>query len=264
MSDEQFKTLPTGKPHVSFSEVSTWVGCSYRHKLQQIDKVPVVEEPSPFPEYGTACHAVTEHYINTKELDVSIATNHIKEVWQRDNLDDVDGWCKQAEESLVDVPAFMDETFPGWEAIEAEHQLYEKIDELPHAFKGYIDAIITVPGRGGKKKYWIIDWKTSSWGWNRMKRDDKTVQSQIILYKNFWCKKTGINPRDVSCGFILLKRAAKAGAHCELIKVSAGPVATERSLKVVNNMVKTVKKGIAIKNRFSCEYCEFKDTEHCT
>ena len=31
--------FPTGKPHVSFSEIKAWKECSWRHKLIYIDKI---------------------------------------------------------------------------------------------------------------------------------------------------------------------------------------------------------------------------------
>jgi len=44
--------FPTGKPHVSYSEVRNWKECPYRHKLLQIDKIDVFE-PSPYLDFGT-------------------------------------------------------------------------------------------------------------------------------------------------------------------------------------------------------------------
>ena len=32
-------TFPTGKPHVSFSEIKIWKECPWRHKLTYIDKI---------------------------------------------------------------------------------------------------------------------------------------------------------------------------------------------------------------------------------
>ena len=63
---------------------------------------------------------------------------------------------------------------------------------------------------------------------------------------------------------MILKKAAKPGEHCELFSISLGEVPINRSLKVVSNMITAVKKGIALKNRDSCMWCEFKNTEHCT
>ena len=45
-------TFPTGKPHVSFSEVKVWKECSYRHKLAYVDKLDSYEA-NPYADYGT-------------------------------------------------------------------------------------------------------------------------------------------------------------------------------------------------------------------
>jgi hypothetical protein len=90
------------------------------------------------------------------------------------------------------------------------------------------------------------------------------VKAQLGLYKNFWCQKNPSVPfKDVRCGFILLKKMAKPGEHCELFSVSMGEVPINRSLKVVSSMITSVKRGVYVKNRDSCTYCEFKNTEHC-
>ena len=47
--------FPTGKQHVSFSEVKQWKECPYRHKLAYIEKIDMFE-PSPFLDFGTAVH----------------------------------------------------------------------------------------------------------------------------------------------------------------------------------------------------------------
>jgi hypothetical protein len=57
--------FPTGKPHISFSELFAWKECPYRHKLLHIDKLGSFE-PSPFLGFGTGVHASCEDYIETK------------------------------------------------------------------------------------------------------------------------------------------------------------------------------------------------------
>jgi hypothetical protein len=261
--------LPTGKPHISFSEIRTWKECSYRHKLQHVLKIDL-GKPGPLMDFGTAVHASCENFLKTRVMDVSIATNLIKSVWEKNKdiegfeLSTIDKFIKEATDILADVPKWMDESFPNWEFIDAEHYLYEPIDGHPHAFKGFIDGVIKCNSSKNKPIIWLIDWKTTSWGWSMDKKTDDMIKSQLILYKNFWTNKTQTNPKDVRCGFVLLKRAAKPGNHCELISVSVGDVTTNRSLKIVNNMLSSVKRGIAIKNRSSCTYCEYKDTPHCT
>ena len=263
-----YELLPTGKQHVSFSEWRSWSECSYRHKLQQIVKINL-GKPSPHMDFGTACHAAHEEFIKTKVMDPSIALKIICEVWDKNKEfvgfepSKLDGWLLEATSILLDVPKFYDETFPDWTPIDAEHELYEPIEKHPHAFKGFIDAVISVPNKKGKPTIWVLDAKTCGWGWDTRKKSDPMVKAQLVFYKNFWSKKAGVDPKNVRCGFVLLKRTAKAGAHCELIPVSVGDVTTTRSLKMLSNMLVSIKRGIAMKNRSSCQWCDYRGTEHC-
>ena len=38
----------------------------------------------------------------------------------------------------------------------------------------------------------------------------------------------------------------------------------EKSIKMVTNMISSVKKNLFLKNRNSCTFCEYYNTEHCT
>jgi hypothetical protein len=148
--------------------------------------------------------------------------------------------------------------------VSAEEMLYEEIEGKDIKFKGFIDVVIKVPRKKGTWKHWILDWKTSkAYGWDRRKKQDFLVQAQIILYKHFWATKNDIPMRDVGCGFILLKRGGKPGKMCDLVTVSGGPKAIDKSTKMVRNMIGMVRKGMSLKNRDSCMFCVYKDTEHC-
>jgi len=265
-----FQTLPTGKPHVSFSEVKLWKECSFRHNLIHIKKIDL-SKPSPVLDFGTAVHASCEQYLLTREMNSQIAFDHLDEAWKKHegNVDFSFATLEKAKSEvsqiLAEVPAFLDKEFPEWQVVDAEHQLYEAVEGHPHAFKGFIDGVIKAKGKRGETVYWILDWKTTVRGWFREKRSDEMVKAQLALYKNYWCQKNPQVPfKDVRCGFVLLKKSAKPGEHCELFSVSLGEVPIKKSLKVVGNMLTSVKRGIAIKNRDACTYCEYKGTEHCT
>lgn len=266
----QFELLPTGKPHVSFSEVKLWKECSYRHSLVHVKKINVFE-PSPILEFGTAVHSACEHYLLHKEIKLELVTEHLAKAWSENvgkkGFDDTTLALMAGEATaiLTELPQFLDASFPEWSIVDAEHELYESIEGHPHAFKGFIDGVIKSKGKRDEDLYWIIDWKTSTRGWFREQKQDETKKYQLALYKNYWCQKNPhIDPKNVRCAFAILKRNARPGQHCELFPVSLGDVPIKRSLKVVNNMLTSVKKGIAIKNRDSCTWCEFKETEHCT
>jgi len=264
----KYELLATGKPHISFSELRDWRECSYRHFLKNIKKIDL-SKPGPFLDFGTAVHATLEKFIKTRELDVSVAVNTLNAAWEKNKGNEsynpvaLGHFVNEAKAILEDVPAFFETTFPGWQAVAAELALYEPVIAKPHAFKGFVDCIISAPGPRKKQLTWILDAKTCSWGWPMEKKNDDLVRMQLVLYKHFWSAKTGANTKDVRCGFVLLKRTAKPGFHCELVPVSVGDVTTERAVKTVNNMLASIKRGTAIKNHESCQWCEYKGTEHC-
>ena len=276
MSEKQF---PTGKPHVSFSEIKNWKECAYRHKLIYIDKIDMFK-PSPYLDFGTAIHEGCETLLETKKVDKNKLIIDIKNAWEKYGFEDpdwiaqqpgwykyvpVEEWCQWAENMWNEIPQFLDDTFPGWECIKAEEELYEEIEGKPVKFKGFIDGVIKAPKKRGEGyNYWIIDWKTSgSWGWRRKKKQDILMTAQLILYKHFWAKKHNIELKDIRCGFVLLKRAGKRGKICELVPVSVGPKSLAKGLKIMNNMISAVNRKIFLKNRNSCTYCPYFQTKHC-
>jgi len=267
----KYELLPTGKQHLSFSEMREWQDCSYRHKLKFVDHI-VESLPGVHLDFGTSIHSACEHFLKTGAMDKkafltqlhSLWAEHEKIVPKQFTPEAFKQFATEGLSILPDVPGWFDETFPGWKFVDAEHYLYEPLEKWPHAFKGFIDCIITAPGPRGKQLIWLLDFKTCSWGWAGEKKSDPRVCAQLVLYKNFWTKKTSTDIKDVRCGFVLLKRAAKPGKHCELVTTSAGEVTIGKSLTVIDNMMSSVKKGIAIKNRQSCKFCEFRDTPRCT
>ena len=110
----------------------------------------------------------------------------------------------------------------------------------------------------------MIDWKTAGdKGWYASKRRDILTWAQIALYKHFWRKKNNIDIKSVRCGFVLLKRGAPPGKTCELVKVSVGPKAEDKCTSILRSMVLSMKRGLFLKNRNSCLFCDYKKTEHC-
>lgn len=264
-----FENLPTGKPHVSFSELREWQDCSYRHKLKHINGLDL-SEPSPILDFGTAVHASCEDFLKTKDLKPEIAESALRDAFEKQKENSayteklLNSFIQEMNLILKELSIFMEDNFPNWETVDAEHFLYEPVEKHPHAFKGYIDAIIKIKDKKNVDQYWLLDWKTTSWGWASDKKTDFKTHQQLIFYKNFWSKKMKIDPKNIRCGFVLLKRTAKIGSKCELVKVSVGDVTTQRAIKSLGNMLSSMKKGIALKNRDSCLYCPYKNTEHCS
>lgn len=264
-------SLPTGKAHVSFSELNNWLQCSYRHKLQAIDRIDL-SKPSYHLIFGSAIHEALEDWAKTRVMKPELAHAYIQKYWNpafeepKEKDFSIDKLKQQVTDILADVPAFMEETFPGWELVSAEQGLYEAIEGRDARFKGFIDLVIKTKSDKGKEKFWILDWKSSGGGWSPMKKREPLIGLQLTLYKHFWVIKTQLEElslRDVQVGYVILKRKAKPGNHCELFRVSVGEITMQRGLKMLNNMVASVERGIAIKNRQNCQWCDYKQTEHC-
>jgi hypothetical protein len=208
---------------------------------------------------------------------------------------EVEEFAAQMPAILAYAPGWLDKQFPGWVSVGAEHKLYESIEGQDIKFKGFIDGVIKVPKRrkvrkkkakpkeqgklrlselkGDHEEYetiegeydiWILDWKTTSWGWPAKRKRDFNKQLQIMLYKHFYCLWAGIELKDAKCGFVLLKRTpSKNSTPCELVTVSVGPKAAEKAVLMLNNMINQVKQQRALKNKMSCMWCRYKHTEHC-
>lgn len=285
MEDNKSEVLPllrNNKPHVSYSEVSAWKSCSFRHKLIYIDGM-TTDEKSPHLSYGTIIHDAVESFLKSSPKTIEEIQESIRHSWTENGFDSdefksrqslraqaqgwkynhepVGMWLESAKVCMESLPVFLETTFPGWKSVAAEHYLYENIEGVEFGkFKGFIDSIIELPNG----KHVILDWKTAGpRGWSQDKRRDFLTQAQLILYKHYWMKITGKSSREVKTAFVLLKKNTKAKSAVEIVEISSGPKVTADATKMVESMVKLMQRGLAVKNRLSCKYCEFLGTQHC-
>ena len=272
--------LPTGKPHVSYSEVKVWKECSYRHKLAYVDKLDTYEA-NPYADYGTAVHNAIENYLKTKEMHIDPCLEEIKQKWIENDYEGeayvekmkphkwyknepVAVWQGWAQDVLKAFPAWLDDQFPEWELVDAEHQLYESIEGEDVSFKGFVDCLLKCKDKKGNELLWVIDWKTTGKaGWLSRKRRDFLATAQVGLYKRYISRKLNVELKDIRCAYVFLKRGAKPDKCIDIFTVSVGPKFVERVDKLVSAMVKNVKKGFAMRNYNSCRFCPFANSEHC-
>jgi len=241
------------------------------YKLKYIDKIGE-DKGNVYTAFGKIIHDKCQSFFTTKEMNIELTLKEIKEQWEKEGYGDIEGWSASAVRTLNEIPGWFDTTFPTWKPVAAEQLLFEKIENHEGlSMKGFIDAVIVVDKKKRGKteetepEYWIIDYKTCNYFWRKEKIIDPTIYNQLVLYKHYWCLKTGIPLNKVRCGFLLLRRNVPKTAtnSCLLLPVSVGPVAIEKALKWVNNMIVSVKKGVHFKNRNSCTYCMYKNTVHC-
>lgn len=274
--------------HISYSEWKNWVICPYYHKLTYIDKVKQFEG-NIYTAFGKALHTLceetltkTEQYRSQEKITTLLKEEFVKELkalpseeqLRAANEFNLREWMDHGIEIIPDLYKALVQKFgklgEDWEVLAAEEQLYEPITEFTEAekkFKGFIDLVVY-----SKKdeKIHLIDWKTCSWGWRREKKSDKTLAYQLVFYKYFYAQKYEVNPKDVDCHFVLLKRTAKPGNKVEFVRVTAAKKRTTDALKSLTTALYNINNQRYIKNRNSCTkcpqrpgVCEFYRTKHC-
>jgi len=253
--------------HISFSELKDWVHCAFYHKLTRVDKIDGFKG-NEYTAFGSAMHSVCEKKLMKEDLDsdffVKELKKNISELPEDVNINKklVLDMVGQGKEIIPEIQSALDDYFEEYEVLAVEMPLMEDIEtEEDYKFKGFIDAVVATPDG----KVHIFDWKTCSWGWNAKKRSEPMVTYQLTLYKNYFCQKMGVDPKNVETHFALLKRTAKNNP-VEFFRVTSGPRKTENALKLLNKALYNIKNKRYIKNRLSCTGgygCKFFKTEHC-
>ncbi len=255
--------------HISYSEMKTWAECPWKHKLSYLDRVKKFIG-NEFTAFGRAIHAVCENVVLTDEEDLTgeeffdLSFRSELKALNEEELDKklVVEMQQQAHLIIPQVEPYLKAHFGSYEVFSVEERLYEEVDfvkPIERKFKGFIDLVI----KTDDGKYHVIDWKTCSWGWDAKKRSDRLITYQLTLYKKFFCEKHGIDPSEVETHFALLKRTAKKD-NVEIFRVTSGSRKTENAEKLLNDAIVNIENQNFVKNRTSCDYCEFNNTEFCS
>jgi len=254
--------------HISYSELKLWAECSWKHKLVYKDKIKKFVG-NEYTAFGRALHTLCEHTIENK-IQEEDHDDFFEVVFEKELMDlmskDVElnekmtnDMLDQAKKISPQIIPQVVKSFNNYEVFSVEERLYLDIPEFDNCkFKGFIDLVL----KTDDGKYHIIDWKTCSWGWDAKKRSDKYITYQLTLYKKFFCIKHKIDPKLVETHFALLKRTAKKD-NVEIFRVTSGPRKLQNATDLLIKGVKIIQSGKSFKNRSSCSYCEFKNTEHC-
>lgn len=275
------------KAHVSYSEVRQFNQCEWKWYLNVILKQQV-EERALAMEFGSAIHSALELMYGPERLSVEDATNKALEEFEK-NLEGLELREDEGRELMKLswlVPRILrdcttNEDLQGIVPLKTELRIMEPIartDGLNLNFKGFVDFIFEKKLKR-KRVIYIADFKTCQWGWLPQKLMDPEVCAQILLYKYFFCRLTGADPKDVTCAFILLKKNPRPGdSHVQVCKVGGGPKALERAIEYLQTTITKMHSGSYKMNTESCVFswidrateelreirCPYLGTDLCT
>lgn len=249
------------KEHVSFSELRLFNECEWKWLLLKVFGQQI-EDRSFQMDFGKAVHSGMEVLYGPGGT-VEAATKHALELYDESlRTLDLSHPSDKAEAYRIRdcIPGFYQDCMKcpelqGITTLKSELQLMqpiERTDGLSVKFKGFID-IVFIKKLKVKTVIYIADFKTCQWGWPAKKFQDIEVISQLLLYKHFFCKMMGADPKNVSVAFILLKKKPKEGELCvEVAKISAGPKATEAALDYLQKAVSGMHRYSYSKNYDAC------------
>jgi len=272
MSEQQLEQLQEEeeqqlkRKRISYSELKIWEECSFRHKLQYIDGLATFTG-NEYTAFGTALHKTCEEVVVDSQQDgFSIFkqsfASQIKKLNNTLQLNKklVVEMVDQSKPIIENILPALQSHFGNYSVVSIEEQLFEDINdfETDMKFKGFIDLVIkTEDGQ-----YHIIDWKTCSWGWKAEKKSQPMTVYQLSLYKKFFSEKHEIDPNKIETHFALLKRTAKKN-NVEIFKVSNKSRRIANAISLLQKAISNINSKNFVKNRLSCNYCEFKNTPHC-
>ena len=281
---------------VSYSQYKTWVECPYRWKLKYIDGLDSFDQ-SIYTIFGTSIHRVIQDWLEQdlyggvagacsmdlsekfKSILIEEAAPHMKVInengeqtflFSREELEEFYG---QGLEIISYVQQNQEKLFPTKDVklFAIEHELKADVNDHVY-FIGFIDIVTHNAATG---EYFLYDLKTSTRGWNKYMKQDKTKTDQLLLYKIFFAKELGVPDYKVHIGYLIMKRQLYKSSYpnprVTEFAPANGPPSLKRAWSGFNNFTDLVfsdegsyiSEQEATPSKNSCRFCSFGKDGTC-
>ena len=279
---------------ISYSQYNQWVSCPYKWKLNYIDKKSIWTD-SIHTMFGTSMHEVLQTYLTIMYNDtakmadalplekmlLTRMTRNYQQIMKRNGGEE---FCEQKDmEEFYSHGLIILEWFKKNRGKYFSKKGYELVGievpinyDLPNDIKfiGYMDVVIYDKVRD---RYKIIDIKTSTMGWNKWQKADKTKTDQLLLYKQFYGAEKNISLDKIDVEYFIVKRKLYEGLDFPQRRVQTfSPASGKPSVnKVITNLNTFIDESfingeyntdhtyVKTPSKKNCKWCEFNQTEHC-
>ena len=208
---------------VSYSQFSLYLQCPKRWKLDYADNLRKYDQ-NINTTFGSAFHSTIQNYVkvmyeeSVKKADEINLGEYLQECMMTEyrnallkNNNTHFTTAEQLSEYCQDGIAILDYFKKHRTAyfVSKQHTLLgiETPLNIPLRdgirFTGFIDLILR-DERDGRIK--IYDFKTSTAGWNKYQKADKSKTSQMILYKEFYAKQFNVDVETIDIEYIIVRR----------------------------------------------------------
>ena len=279
---------------ISYSQYSQWAVCPHKWKLNYIDELRTFKG-NIHTLFGSAMHDVLQTYLtvmyndNIKKADglpLASMLLHRMKTYYKEIVEDLHGeeiTSKEEIQEFYEHGLAIIEWFVKKRSMYFSKRGYELIGvevpinyNLPNKIKfvGYIDVLIYDTVR---EKYKIIDIKTSTMGWNKWAKADKTKTDQLLLYKQFYGAQHDISLDKIDVEYFIVKR--KLYEKVDFPQRRVQTFVPANGTPSINKVTKNVKsfidecfvdgehntEHIYIKqpSKKNCRFCDFNQTKYC-
>ena len=279
---------------ISYSQYSQWAVCPHKWKLNYIDELRTFKG-NIHTLFGSAMHDVLQTYLTVMyndtikmadALPLASMLLHRMKKYYKEIVEDLHGEEVSSQEEMQEFYEHglaIIEWFVKKRGMYFNKKGYELVGievpieyDLPNKIKfvGYIDVLMYDTVR---EKYKIIDIKTSTMGWNKWAKADKTKTDQLLLYKQFYGKQNDIPLDKIDVEYFIVKRKLydKVDWPQRRVQTFTPANGTPSINKVTNNIQSFIdecfidgkynKEHIYRKeaSKKNCRFCEFNQTEYC-
>ena len=279
---------------ISYSQYSQWAVCPHKWKLNYIDELRTFKG-NIHTLFGSAMHDVLQTYLTVMYNDTIKTADalplasmllHRMKTYYKEIVEDLHGEEVSSQEEMQEFYEHglaIIEWFVKKRGMYFSKKGYELVGievpieyDLPNKIKsvGYIDVLMYDTVR---ERYKIIDIKTSTMGWNKWAKADKTKTDQLLLYKQFYGKQNDIPLDKIDVEYFIVKRKLydKVDWPQRRVQTFTPANGTPSINKVTNNIQNFIdecfidgkynKEHIYRKeaSKKNCRFCEFNQTEYC-
>lgn len=284
---------------ISFSQYKRWRECHYGWELWYVEGMKRYED-NIHSIFGTAMHEVIQEWLDeyvyghpskilaeTVDLSdllktrlIAAAEPVIKQLDENGNeyfifsRNDLEEFYQQGLEILRALQKNLEDIFPtdNHRLFAIEHELLGDTENPNVKFRGFIDVVIHDTE---KDEYHLYDLKTSTRGWNKWAKKDKTKTDQLLLYKHYFSEEFDVDPKKIHIYFTILKRIVP-DTEWSIPRVmnftpSHGKPSMNKALNSLNNFVRLafspegdyINGQKAMPSDSACRFCPFSEDGTC-
>lgn len=280
-----------GDTKVSYSQYTMWANCTKQWKLTYMDGHKI-NEPSIHLIFGTAMHETIQAWLDTmysstikkaNELDLHMMLRNTMAVEYKKAM----AIYNQKFTTKEQMNEFYQDGVEIIDYLKKKRSVYfstKKIKlvgiELPIYYptnnenvmmKGFLDLVFEDTEN---QRIIIDDIKTSTSGWNKWAKADKTKTAQLILYKKFFSEQYAYDIDKIDVQYLILKRKLSENAYdkrVQVFKPAAGSITLKSITTNFNTFISSAFNtdgSYQVDGQFpaitgdrakNCRFCPFKD-----